>query len=119
MDEQEMIALHSSLLQIGELKQINEMIRRDPSLIPSVLHLCSEYLEDFREQAKKQNDALLREALGDAVHIIGLKRKPSPKMLFRHCIRIVRAIFPKGTTKYHHEGEKDFYNRCIKPYLPE
>jgi len=96
--------------------KIEEMIGQDPALIPEVLKLCADHMDAFKEQAKRQNDALLREALGDACHLLGMKRKPGGKQFARHCVRIIKAIFPKGITDYHHEGEKNFYRNKIEPY---
>jgi len=101
---------------LENIKRINQMIMDDPSLIAPLMHLCGEHLDKFRENSKKQNDNLLREALGDACHIIGLDRKPTKKTLAMHCARIVEAIFPKGIVDYHHEGEKRFYEKIIEPF---
>ena len=92
--------------------KIKALIEKRPDLIPYVLECVSNHLRDFEERAKKQNNALLREALGDAVHILGLKRKPKDMHLL--CTRIKRAIFPTGITMYHHQGEKNFYERYFK-----
>jgi len=104
---------------VENIKKINELITHDPALIAPIMHLCGEHLDKFREQAKKQNDALLREALGDACHLLAQKRKPPKKTFFKHCIRIIKAIYPDGLTSYHHQGEKDFYNIYLEPFIKE
>lgn len=104
---------------LDNIKKINQMITNDPALIAPLMHLCGEHLDKFREHAKKQNDNLLREALGDACHLMAQKRRPHKKTYAMHCIRIVKAIFPKGITSYHHQGEKDFYTDIIEPFQEE
>jgi hypothetical protein len=111
--EKDMVFDHEERCQ-----KIKKMIDEDPSVIPQVLRYCSDYMIAFEEQAKKKNDALLRESLGDACHLLGMKRKPSGKAFYDCCTRIVEAIFPNGIdTSYHHEGEKRFYRQKIEPWI--
>ena len=93
-------------------KKVKDLIEQDPSIIPFVLKTCGDYMSAFEAKAKMKNDSLLREALGDACHLLGVKRKP--KDMKNCCIRIEKAIFKDGLTSYHHKGEQDFYNRYIK-----
>jgi len=92
-------------------KKVKSIIEQDPSIIPFVLKTCADYMKAFEQKAKKQNDSLLREALGDACHLLGMKRRPND--MKKHCIRIEKAIFKKGLTDYHHQGEINFYNRYL------
>lgn len=98
------------------LENIDQMITDDPDLIAPIMHMCGEHLDKFRKDAKKQNDALLREALGDACHLLGMKKRPPKKTFASLCTRIVRAIFPNGITSQHHQGEKKFY-ATIEPFI--
>lgn len=96
-------------LKIAE--EINNKIKDNPNVIPLVLSYISQNLDLYMENCKKQNDGLLREALGDAVHVIGMKRKPAEKELPKYLERVKKAIFPDGITEYHHQGEKNFFNK--------
>lgn len=97
-----------------ELKRIINKIKQFPDLYPQILTFIANDMKSFQEDAKRKNDWKLREALGDAVHLLGMKRKPPHEDFVNYCIRIKRAIFPKGITEYHHQGEVNFYNKYLK-----
>jgi len=96
---------------LADVKLIEGMIARNPLLVPHILSLCSAYLTDFQTSAKRKQDHLLREALGDAVHLLSKNKKP--QKMHVHCTRIKKAIFPNGVNNTHHQGEKDFFNRYL------
>jgi hypothetical protein len=96
-----------------ELQQFNNMIEKYPKLLTYVLQITSINLDRYRENCKKQNNGLLREALGDAVHLLSMNRKPSMKeMANTYCQRIKKAIYPDGVNpNFHHQGERNFYEK--------
>lgn len=83
-----------------------------PNIVPYVLTGISTNLFDYKKKCKKQNDHDLREALGDACSILGRKRLPSLKDLSTlYCQRIKETIFKDGIEQYHHEGERNFFEK--------
>jgi len=106
--------LNLNILQENDLKKIQEILNKENNfkLLPHVLTLVSGRMSDFSFKCKQENNSLLREALGDAVHLLGMQRKPSIKeMASSYCIRIKKALFPNGISDHHHQGEKNFYNK--------
>jgi len=97
-----------------ELKRIKEFIIGCPEYIPTILGIIGENLNEYRAFCENRNNHELREALGDAVHILGMKKKPSEKEMPRWLIRIKDAIFKNGINHGHHEGEKEFYKKYFK-----
>ncbi len=100
--------------RLAKIDKIKNMMETDPLLIPTILDLCGQYFDQYRDKCRKQNDFLMREALGDAVHLLGMKRRPKESFVRNMCSRIEEAIFPKGIVSHHHEGEKRFYKRYIE-----
>lgn len=96
------------------LKKLGSIIENNPHLIPKILQMCSDNLIAYKKDCEKRNNFLLREALGDAVHLLGMERKPARKDFVQYCIRIKKAIFSEGITSHHHQGERNFYNRFLK-----
>lgn len=72
--------------------------------------------EEFKilEKYKKQNNNILRSALGIACELLAMKKKPSDKEMKSRCVLIEKALFPNGLQSWHHQGEIDFYNRFLK-----
>ena len=81
------------------------------NLTPYILSIIAQDYKNFQDVSEKKNNTLLREALGDACIILSMKRKPNEKELPKYLERIKQAIFPKGITEFHHDGEKNFYNK--------
>jgi hypothetical protein len=92
------------------LKLLDENIQ----YLPDILTHTSIMLSKYKEYCKGRNDTLLREALGDAVHLLGMDKKLPKLDMKRHCARIIEAIYPRGITKFHHQGEVEFWNKYIK-----
>lgn len=103
--------------QLEVLNKISKLIDENEIIIPEVLSLCSIKMEAYRTKCKKQNDVLAYEALGDAVHILGMKRKPKEEVLRKHFIRIKKSHFPNGIEHHHHTGERNFYKRYLEEKL--
>lgn len=97
-----------------ELKKVLKVVKEKPEYYPYILTLISNDMEKYKTDCKKRNDWVLREALGDAVHLLGMKKKPPFEEMKKLCIRIKNAIFPNGITSYHHQGEKNFYEKYLK-----
>jgi len=94
-----------------QLNKTIKFIKNNPKCNKIFLQAIQDSLKEYFIQCEKYNNHELREALGDACHILGKKKKPNIKdMATFHCIRIKKAIFPNGITNYHHEGERNFYN---------
>lgn len=92
------------------LKQIDENLDK----LPEILTHISSRLIEFRETCERKNNVLLREALGSACQLLAMKKKPPTKEMKQYCILIERAQFPNGLESWHHQGEKNFYNRYLK-----
>jgi len=98
-----------------KLKEIKQFIIENPDYHATLLGIIADQYNQYLEWCVKQNNHLLREALGDALHLLGMKRKPSDKDMKQYCVRIERAVFPNGIIRnYHHEGERRFYERFLK-----
>jgi len=97
-----------------EIDKVLKFINENPKHHPILLKTISEQQSEYRAWCEKQNNTLLREAIGDAVHLLGMTKKPPVMEIKNYCTRIVKAIFPKGITDYHHEGERNFYNKYIE-----
>lgn len=81
---------------------------------PHILKHLADKMLDFQNLSKRENDTLLRNALGEACQILAMKKRPSDKEMKNYCILIKRAQFPKGLESWHHQGEINFYNRFLK-----
>lgn len=96
-----------------DLVKIFLLIDQHPDYLPQILAQVGKRLNNYYTHCKRQNDHDLREALGDACHILGMKKRPAD--MKNACMRIERTIFPYGIERYHHEGEKQFYRRYLEP----
>ena len=94
-----------------QLKKIKSFILEYPEHIPEILDAVNQSLKDYKNFCERQNNWKLREALGDAVHLLGMKKKPSEKEMPKFLHRIKNAIFKNGIGSNHHQGEKNFYKR--------
>lgn len=92
------------------LKQIDENLDK----LPEILTHISSRLIEYRETCERKNNVLLREALGSACQLLAMKRRLPDKEMKKYCVLIERAQFPNGLELWHHQGEKDFYNRYLK-----
>ena len=92
------------------LKIIDDNLYQTPDILK---HLADKMVE-FQSQCKKENDNLLRNALGSACQILAMKKRPSDKKMKEYCVLIKRAQFPNGLESWHHQGEINFYNRFLK-----
>lgn len=92
------------------LKIIDDNLYQTPDILK---HLADKMVE-FQSQCKKENDNLLRNALGSACQILAMKKRPSDKEMKEYCVLIKRAQFPNGLESWHHQGEINFYNRFLK-----
>lgn len=99
---------------ISALKEVEKLLDQNPLLLPHLLTLCSLRLSQFQKKAKQANDHLMREALGDAVHLLGMNKKPKASFITQMSARIKSAIFPNGITSHHHQGEKQFFEKYLK-----
>ena len=81
---------------------------------PEILEHLSVRMTEYQNQCKKENDNLLRNALGSACQILAMKKRPSDKTMKDYCVLIKRAQFPNGLESWHHQGEINFYNRFLK-----
>ena len=98
-----------------KLKEILQFITDNPNYQIDIQQFILDNHKDYLNWCKRQNDSLLREALGDAIHLLGMKRRPSDKDMKQYCSRIEKAVFPNGIVKnYHHEGEQRFYARFLE-----
>lgn len=97
-----------------DLRSILKYIEEHPEHSELFLTATSKSLANFRARCEKRNNHLFREALGDACHMLGMKRRPKAKEMRNFCVRIKDAIFKDGITQFHHEGEKNFFNRYLK-----
>ncbi len=98
--------------QEEQLKKIKNFISEYPEHIPEILGSVTQSLKDYKNFCERQNNWKLREALGDAVMLLGMKKKPSEKEMPRFLQRIKSAIFEHGIERSnHHDGEKNFYRR--------
>ena len=95
-----------------EQEEVLKSIKEHPEMLGDILSLLSSLLEGYKIHCERQNNWLLREALGDAVHLLALDRKP--KDTKRYMIRIEKAIFANGINEHHHEGEKMFYRKYLE-----
>jgi hypothetical protein len=96
-----------------EIEQIKEWITRHPDSLPDLLTHIGNTLSAYRESCEKRNNHLLREALGDAVLLLGLNRRPRKDIMTKLCTHIREAIFKDGLTDYHHAGEQRFYEKYL------
>ena len=96
------------------IERMRADIEAHPEIMPDVLTLAVESLEAYRERVKKESDGLLTEALGDAVHLLAMKRRPNDVDMGPYVQRIVKARFSEGLPENYHEGEKMFYDRYVK-----
>jgi hypothetical protein len=92
------------------LKIIDDNLYQTPDILK---HLADKMVE-FQSQCEKENDNLLRNALGSACQILAMKKRPSDKTMKDYCVLIKRAQFPNGLESWHHQGEINFYNRFLK-----
>jgi hypothetical protein len=92
------------------LKIIDENLYQTPEILE---HLSVRMVE-YQNQCKKENDSLLRNALGTACLILAMKKRPSDKNMKDYCVLIKKAQFPNGLESWHHQGEINFYNRFLK-----
>jgi len=92
------------------LKIIDDNLHQTPSILK---HLADKMVE-FQANCKKENDSLLRNALGFACQILAMKKRPSDKEMKEYCVLIKKAQFPNGLESWHHQGEINFYNRFLK-----
>lgn len=92
------------------LKIIDDNLYQTPDILK---HLADKMVE-FQSQCEKENDNLLRNALGSACQILAMKKRPSDKKMKEYCVLIKRAQFPNGLESWHHQGEINFYNRFLK-----
>lgn len=100
--------------QIMEKEEFLKVLSDHPEFLPeTLLHLYG-MLTRYKEYCEKQNNILLREALGDAVHLLGMKRKPDKDMVKKLSTRIKEAIYPNGIQPFHHQGEINFYEKYLK-----
>jgi len=98
-----------------KLKEIKKFIEENPDYHAVLLGIIADKYNQYLEWCEKQNNTLLREALGDAVHLLGMKRRPNNRDMKEYCVRIEKAIFPQGiNNNFHHEGEKRFYKRFLE-----
>jgi hypothetical protein len=95
-----------------EKEEFLKVLSEHPQFLPDILQYLHTMITDYMKYCERQNNIMLREALGDAVHLLGMKKKP--KDMKRACTRIENAIFRDGLCTYHHEGERQFYNRYLK-----
>lgn len=96
-----------------ELKKLLFKIDENPSYFPDILQHIAESMKSYERACKKQNDVLLRNALGDALTMLSQNRKPSADVITKCSSRINRAIFSKGINDYHNQGEADYFNKYI------
>ena len=95
-----------------DFMKVLKFIQDNPMLNNYFLKAIAENQDIYRQKCETQNNNQLREALGDACIILAMKKKPSLKDMANHyCIRIKKAIFQNGITEYHHQGEKNFYEK--------
>lgn len=92
--------------------EVLDIVGKHPEYLPDILSMLGTMLEEYREQCEVRNNTLLREAIGDAVHLLSMDRKPNN--MGQYCQRIKDAIYPKGLTDFHHSGEVRFYNRYLR-----
>jgi len=98
-------------------QHIEELLReidKHPDSYPHILIHISKRLEQYRVMCKRQQDHDLRESLGDAVHLLGMPKKPAKKEMKNLCTRIEKTIFPEGPQSHHHQGERQFYEKYLK-----
>jgi len=100
------------------MEQLNKeeflkIISEHPQYLPDMLAHIHTILIEYKNICRKENDLLLREALGDAVHLLGMKKKPDHEFMKKMCKRIKEAIFKDGITLHHHQGEKNFYEKYL------
>lgn len=100
--------------QEEQLKKFKNFISEYPEHIPEILNAVNQSLKDYKKHCERQNNWKLREALGDAVHLLGMKKKPSEKEMPKFLQRIKSAIFEHGIGSNHHDGEKNFYKRYLE-----
>lgn len=97
----------------NKLKKLLSEIDKNVMHFPDILQHVASKMRDYEKTCKKQNDHLLREALGDALTFLSLDEKPSTEIITKCSSRINKAIFSDGITNYHHNGEKDYFNKYI------
>lgn len=97
-----------------QLEKLLEIIDQNIEFYPDILVHISGKMKEFQKYCKKQNDSLMINALGSACQILAMKKRPSDKEMKKHCVLIQKAQFPKGLESWHHQGEKNFYNRFLK-----
>jgi len=100
---------HSKEQKLNEiLKTIDENIE----FLPDILSHASMRLTQYKNQCEKKNNNKMVNALGSACQLLAMKRKPTD--MKRACILIEQAQFPHGLESWHHEGEKNFYNKFLR-----
>ena len=102
------------IIKHRELQKILNQIKEYPEFYPDILNFIASEMTKYKEKCKKENDWLLREALGDACCLLGSKRKPPASVITKFSIRIKKAIFKDGLNQYHHQGERNFFERYLK-----
>jgi len=94
------------------LRIFRKELIQHPDLLPYILTIASGAAIDFETKCKTENDNTLRNALGDAVHLLAMDKKPSLKYMSKnYCQRIKKALYPNGISNYHHQGEKMFFKK--------
>jgi hypothetical protein len=94
------------------LEIVFRMIDDNIDLLPDILAYVGMKLSAFKAKCEKENNALMVNALGSACQLLAMKRKPAD--MKKHCILIEKAQFPRGIEDWHHEGERNFYNKFLK-----
>lgn len=93
-------------------EELLNIIDENLDKLPEILAHISIRLSEYQEVCKKDNDNLLRNALGSACQLLAMNRKP--KDMEKYCTLIKQAQFPNGLESWHHQGERNFYNRYLK-----
>ncbi|OPZ41332.1 MAG: hypothetical protein BWY95_02661 [Bacteroidetes bacterium ADurb.BinA104] len=80
-----------------------------------ILKGIAEGMQAYQEACKRRQDWKLREALGDAVHLLGMNRKPPKETVTQLSVRIKDAVYPQGIdTPNLHEGERRFWRKYFE-----
>lgn len=95
------------------LKKLLAEIDENISYFPDILQHIASNMKNYEKSCKNQNDVLLRNALGDALTLLAQDRKPKADVVTKCSSRINRAIFSNGISEYHHQGEKDYFDKYI------
>lgn len=83
-----------------------------PLAWPDILIGIASGMKQYRDACRKQNDWRIREALGDAVHLLGMDKRPPKNVMKLHAGRIKNVVYPQGIdTPNLHEGERRFWRK--------